>query len=179
MIITNPTIEKVDIKQVKDPDWEEWHTNLPKKYKFCVGGSKFPAILGFNSGRSPRKALCEAHGQAKPETVNSFAKQAMEHGRTYERTVLEMYADINRDDAFWIENTIAYSTVFRYKNTPMYLVSSPDFHGNDVIVEVKCPFYGMNDASCAEEFAKNWVDKKEQKNGDYFGERAYFLQAAF
>jgi len=159
--------QTVEIKNCSDPDWETWRDSQK-----CIGGSSLAAILGLSTYESPRAALQRCSGLKEKAKPNAMAERAMAHGRKYEsyaKAIIKYKADVVPQET----RSYIYRLSDKFGNN-LNVCVSPDMESTDHIWEIKCPYFGKDNASSSAEFQSVWMDKNNP-----LGKPAYFVQAAF
>jgi len=171
--------EFIEAKSSSDEDWEEWRSSL----KGVVGGSDFASLMG-HGYTSPRACLKEILGFKQKKPLNHFAKTCRQHGKKYEKYVIEVLKRELVIGGFGSRRkNLKVSAVYEFyrESDPtgkrLRICISPDYlEMIGFVVEVKCPYMGSTgEYSNSQEFA-------EALNARYVesrGRESYFLQALF
>ena len=165
----------VESKHVSDHDWQVWHKNLR-----AIGGSSIAELLGHGYS-GPNTTLDYYLGRKERPEPNNFSRQAMAHGQHYEPYALDICFMMmpgffgTEPEAFKPQKTKVFVVTSKRVKGALLLGSTPDYVSNAKrrLIEIKCPYYGSQDAESAVAFRDSWLAKNPN------GKTAYFLQAAY
>lgn len=159
-------------KNTRDSDWNEWRNGLK-----AVGGHGFASFLGCNPNESARMALKRLREDVKRPEPDGFSLAAMTHGKLYEpytARLLRHYEPglIQESDIHNGKSTL-WTVEFKKEGKTLDVVTTPDILCDEVVYEIKCPYYRQDEYVCPKTWADEWL-----KQNQPWGKTAYWAQAA-
>lgn len=161
----------IETKAFVDDDWKEWRAGL----KGTLGGSDFPSLVGVGYD-SPRITLKRVLGISPQKEINGFLRRAMDHGKAFESWAHKYYTGVVYPGS---ENVSYHSAVYKLEHSDgatLCVCISPDmlFFSEETLVEIKCPYYGLDSYGSALEFADSWTAKHTCGKANYYAQLMFY-----